>query len=261
FTYALRFEFDISNNKAEYEALVAGLQIAKQMGVKKLAAKGDSRLVANQINESYIAKEQSMIQYLEKVKTLISGFKKFSIEHVPRSKNKKADELKAQGKVKFLIVAIDYFTKWIEAKPAHRTMIKTSNEDTSFSLTYGTKSIISVKIGMPSLRCAEVDQILNDEALLLNLDMLKDERERAAIHKAKSKVKIEKYYNAKVHSMLLCQETSCTAAMRLAKQSKVKNLVQNGKDRMKWLKHLEKEHTRSGMGAVTYFHAPRMSKT
>nr|GEW72073.1 reverse transcriptase domain-containing protein [Tanacetum cinerariifolium] len=62
-------------------------------GCKKSAAKVDSRFVANQINGSYIAKEKSMIQYLEKVKTLISGFKKFSIKQVPRSKNKKADAL------------------------------------------------------------------------------------------------------------------------------------------------------------------------
>nr|GEY77968.1 reverse transcriptase domain-containing protein [Tanacetum cinerariifolium] len=65
FTYALRFEFVVSNNEAECESLVAGLRIAKQMGIKNLAKKVDSRLVANQINGSYIAKEQSMIQYLE----------------------------------------------------------------------------------------------------------------------------------------------------------------------------------------------------
>ncbi|GJX54673.1 reverse transcriptase domain-containing protein [Tanacetum coccineum] len=80
FTYALRFEFNASNNEAEYEALIAGLRIAEQMGIKNLEAKVDSRLVANQVNRSYVAKEQSMIQYLEKEKALISGFKKFSIE-------------------------------------------------------------------------------------------------------------------------------------------------------------------------------------
>ncbi|GKF03317.1 reverse transcriptase domain-containing protein, partial [Tanacetum coccineum] len=93
FTYALRFEINASNNEAEYEALVAGLHIAEQIGIKNLEAKVDSCLVANQINGSYVAKEQSMIQYLEKAKALISSFKKFSIEQVPRSENKKADAL------------------------------------------------------------------------------------------------------------------------------------------------------------------------
>ncbi|GKC81437.1 reverse transcriptase domain-containing protein [Tanacetum coccineum] len=93
---------------------------------------------------------------------------------------------------------------WVEEVPhvlwAHHTMIKTSNGDTLFSLTYNTKAVIPVEIEMPSLRCAEVDQVRNDEALMLNLDMLEEKRERAANRKAKSKAKWKKYYNAKVRS-------------------------------------------------------------
>ncbi|GKA16067.1 reverse transcriptase domain-containing protein [Tanacetum coccineum] len=413
FTYALRFRFDATNNKAEYEALIVSLRIAEQMGVKNLQANVDSRLVANQVNGTYIAIEPGMIQYLEKVRTLTSTFKEFSIKQVPRGENKKADalskmastsfahqskqvlveELKEKsidekevlvvleeegrtwmtpiheylteeiipeekrkarairrktgryavtngifmhagprsvvvkalrsgyywptihadarklirecnscqvhspvprnpqqnltpitslwpfykwridiagpfpegpGKVKFLIVAIDYFTKWIEVKPvaaitgaqikkfvwdnivcrfglpgeiisdngkrfrdnpfkdwceklcicqcfafmeeishvlwAHRTMIKSSNEETPFSLTCGTEAVIPVEIGMPTLRTAEVDMIKNDEALEINLDLLEERREQAAIQEAKSKAKMEKYNNAKVRN-------------------------------------------------------------
>nr|GFB86106.1 reverse transcriptase domain-containing protein [Tanacetum cinerariifolium] len=49
FTYALRFRFNATNNEAEYEALIAGLRIAGQMGVQNLQANVDSKLVANQI--------------------------------------------------------------------------------------------------------------------------------------------------------------------------------------------------------------------
>nr|GEW87749.1 reverse transcriptase domain-containing protein [Tanacetum cinerariifolium] len=56
FTYALRFRFNATNNEAEYEALIAGMRIAEQMGVKNLQENVDSRLVANQVNETYIAK-------------------------------------------------------------------------------------------------------------------------------------------------------------------------------------------------------------
>ncbi|GKA25349.1 reverse transcriptase domain-containing protein [Tanacetum coccineum] len=42
---------------------------------------------------------------------------------------------------------------------AHRTMIKSSNRDTPFSLTYGTEAVIPVEIGMPTLRTAEVDMV------------------------------------------------------------------------------------------------------
>ncbi|GKC53813.1 reverse transcriptase domain-containing protein [Tanacetum coccineum] len=47
FTYALRFRFEATNNEAEYEALIAGLRIAEEMGVKNLQENVDSRLVAN----------------------------------------------------------------------------------------------------------------------------------------------------------------------------------------------------------------------
>ncbi|GJV81964.1 reverse transcriptase domain-containing protein [Tanacetum coccineum] len=93
FTYAMRFRFEATNNEAEYEALIAGLRIAEQMGVKNLQAHVDSRLVANQVNSSYIAKEPGMVQYLNKVKTLAKSFKEFSIKQIPRSENKKADAL------------------------------------------------------------------------------------------------------------------------------------------------------------------------
>nr|GFB26715.1 reverse transcriptase domain-containing protein [Tanacetum cinerariifolium] len=93
FTYALRFQFAASNNEAEYEALIAGLRIATQMGVKNIQANVDSKLVANQVLGTYVAKEDNMIKYLEIAKGLVSGFKTFSICQVPRSKNKKADAL------------------------------------------------------------------------------------------------------------------------------------------------------------------------
>ncbi|GJY06745.1 reverse transcriptase domain-containing protein [Tanacetum coccineum] len=93
FTYALRFRFDATNNEAEYEALIAGLRIAEQMGVKNLQANVDSRLVANQVNGTYVAKEADMIRYLEKVKALTGSFKAFTIKQIPRSENKKADAL------------------------------------------------------------------------------------------------------------------------------------------------------------------------
>ncbi|GJS63019.1 reverse transcriptase domain-containing protein [Tanacetum coccineum] len=54
FTYALRFRFDATYNEAEYEALIAGLRIAEQMGVKNLQANVDSRLVANQVNGTQV---------------------------------------------------------------------------------------------------------------------------------------------------------------------------------------------------------------
>ncbi|GJS56300.1 reverse transcriptase domain-containing protein [Tanacetum coccineum] len=93
FTYALRFQFEATNNEAEYEALIAGLRIAEKIDVQSFQVIVDSKLVANQVNGTYIAKETDMIKYLEKVKTLASTFRAFLIKQVPRSKNKKTDAL------------------------------------------------------------------------------------------------------------------------------------------------------------------------
>nr|GEV16324.1 reverse transcriptase domain-containing protein [Tanacetum cinerariifolium] len=93
---------------------------------------------------------------------------------------------------------------WIEEAShvlwAHRTMIKTSNGDTPFSLTYGTETVIPAEIGMPTLRIAEVDMVQNDEALEINLDLLEERREHASIREAKRKVKMKRYYNSKVRN-------------------------------------------------------------
>ncbi|GJV23080.1 reverse transcriptase domain-containing protein [Tanacetum coccineum] len=85
--------FTASNNEAEYEALIAGLWIMAQMGVRNVHVSVDSKLVVNQVLRAYVAKEEYIIKYLEKVKSLVSGFANFSISQVPRSKNKKADAL------------------------------------------------------------------------------------------------------------------------------------------------------------------------
>nr|GEX08077.1 reverse transcriptase domain-containing protein [Tanacetum cinerariifolium] len=80
-------------------------------------------------------------------------------------------------------------------------MIKSSHDDTPFSLTYGTEAVIPTEIGMPTYRTAAVDVVSNDEELRLNLDLLEERRERAAICKAKAKSKVTKYYNARVCSV------------------------------------------------------------
>ncbi|GKD31267.1 hypothetical protein Tco_1242045 [Tanacetum coccineum] len=64
--------------------------------------------------------------------------------------------------------------------------------------TYEMEAVIPAEIGMPTLRTAEIDMVWNDKALEINLDLLEERREQAAIRKARSKAKMEKYYNSKV---------------------------------------------------------------
>ncbi|GJR54410.1 reverse transcriptase domain-containing protein [Tanacetum coccineum] len=320
FTYALRFQFTASNNEAEYEALIAGLRIAAQMGVQNVQVNVDSKLVANQVLGTYVAKEENMIKYLEKVKGLVLQEKAIQEKEVmtvveedgstwmtpimeyqkdetlpgdrkearPRSVVAKAMRLgyywstmhrdardmiracndcqvhrpiprnpqqpltpitapwpfykwginiaspfpEGPGEIisdndkqfsdnpfkdwcdklnitqRFASVKHPQSNRlveranrslregikahlgegnknWILELPhvlwAHRTMIKSGHVDTPFSLTYGTEAVIPAEIGMPTYRTATVDTVHNDEELLLNLDLLEEKRERAAI--------------------------------------------------------------------------------
>ena len=91
--YALRFGFKASNNEAEYEAVIAGLNLAHSMEAEQLEVCSDSQLVVKQIEGSYEAKGEKMALYLRRVQELIKKFVQVKIKHVPRSENSRADML------------------------------------------------------------------------------------------------------------------------------------------------------------------------
>nr|XP_043611701.1 uncharacterized protein LOC122583350 [Erigeron canadensis] len=101
FTYALRFDFKASNNATEYEALLAGLRIARQMKVEHIHACMDSQIVAFQVDGTYEAKEPAMKKYLEKVRQIRHKFKTFRIQNISQSRNKIADALSKLASTSF----------------------------------------------------------------------------------------------------------------------------------------------------------------
>ncbi|GKB75209.1 reverse transcriptase domain-containing protein [Tanacetum coccineum] len=109
-------------NYTPMEKLVLAL-IAEQMGVENLQANVDSRLVANQVNGTYVAKETDMIRYLEKVKTLTSSFKVFSIKQVPRSENKKADALSKIASTSFAHLSKQVLVEELKEKSINTTEV------------------------------------------------------------------------------------------------------------------------------------------
>ncbi len=90
---ALRLEFPASNNEEEYEALIAGLKLAKELKAGNLKVFSDSQLVVNQVLKDFEAKEPSMQKYLQKVRDLTSALGSFNIHHIPRTENLRADQL------------------------------------------------------------------------------------------------------------------------------------------------------------------------
>ena len=66
--YATRLQYQTTNNEAQYEALLKGLELAKSLGAESVVIQGDSQLIINQVNGMCKAKEDQMKKYLSKVK-------------------------------------------------------------------------------------------------------------------------------------------------------------------------------------------------
>ena len=90
---ALRFAFKASNNQAEYEALIAGMLLAKEMGAQNLLVKRDSQLITGQVSGEFQAKDPQMAAYLKYVQLLKGAFNALELIHVPREQNARADLL------------------------------------------------------------------------------------------------------------------------------------------------------------------------
>ena len=91
--YALRFGFQASNNEAEYEAVIAGLNLAHSLEIDQLEVYSDSQLVVRQIEDTYEAKSGRMILYLKKVQDLLKMFMLVQVKHIPRAENSRANFL------------------------------------------------------------------------------------------------------------------------------------------------------------------------
>jgi ribonuclease HI len=91
--YVICLHFPASNNVAEYEALVNGLRIAVELGVRRLDARGDSQLVIDQVMKNSHCHDRKMEAYYDKVRRLEHKFYGLELNHVARRYNETADEL------------------------------------------------------------------------------------------------------------------------------------------------------------------------
>jgi ribonuclease HI len=89
----LRLHFPASNNVAEYEALVNGLRIAIELGVRRLDARGDSQLVIDQVMKNSHCRDPKMEAYCVEVRRLEDKFYGLEVNHVARWYNETADKL------------------------------------------------------------------------------------------------------------------------------------------------------------------------
>lgn len=84
---------EATNNQAEYNALIVGLQEAQNFKAKSVHCYLDSELVVKQLKGQYKVKNKNMKPLFTIVQGLIKNFESVKFSHVPREKNKEADRL------------------------------------------------------------------------------------------------------------------------------------------------------------------------
>ncbi|XP_059635421.1 uncharacterized protein LOC132277598 [Cornus florida] len=90
---ALQLEFAATNNEAEYEALLAGIKLAKELKVRNLNIFSDSQLVVRQVRGEYETKDETMEAYRSAVMREAENFEKIEFIQIPRECNEDADRL------------------------------------------------------------------------------------------------------------------------------------------------------------------------
>jgi ribonuclease HI len=95
--YVLQIFWKVSNNEAEYEALLHGLRLAASLGIKRLLVYGDSAVVINQVNKSWDRNKENMDAYCLEVRKLGNKFYGLEFHHIVRDNNVAADVLSKLG--------------------------------------------------------------------------------------------------------------------------------------------------------------------
>ena len=100
-----------TNNIAEYQALIAGLDLALERGVTELEVRMDSQLVVSQVTGEWKIKSDNLRQLAVKARRLLNRFPKVEVRHVPREDNADADKLANQGMDESMLIGDD--EEWV----------------------------------------------------------------------------------------------------------------------------------------------------
>ena len=97
----IRLDFPTTNNDAEYEGLVAALDLARAAGAENMIMHCDSQVITSQINGNYECRNERMKKYLEEVKSRISGLEVKFVQ-IPREENECANRLAKAASAEFV---------------------------------------------------------------------------------------------------------------------------------------------------------------
>lgn len=96
--YVIHLHFPASNNTVEYEALLVGLRIAIELGIKRLDIRGDSQLVVDKVMKESSCHDEKMAAYYDAVRWLEDKFDGLELSHIARKYNEGADERARRGR-------------------------------------------------------------------------------------------------------------------------------------------------------------------
>ncbi|GJV48248.1 reverse transcriptase domain-containing protein [Tanacetum coccineum] len=220
YTYALRFEFETTNNKAEYEALLARIRIAQEIEIVNLAIFVDSQLLNKKVDA--LSKLASMtFEYLTK-EVLVKVLARRSIEKKEvlqvKTKEEKSwmtpiheyllsgllpEDSKESRKIKLKapqyklirgsLYKKSFYTPWLRciAPPKtndvlwiHRTLLRNNQKETPFSLTYGSEAIIPI---------VESNVAKDDRGRTKEVTKRKESKEVASIEEAYYQNELRRY--------------------------------------------------------------------
>jgi ribonuclease HI len=103
--YVLQVHYKVSNNGAEYEALIHGLRIPVSLGIKRLISCVDSKVIIDQVNKARDIRKDSINAYYAEVRKLEAHFEGPEFHHVCRDNNVAADVLSKLGSKRALVPA------------------------------------------------------------------------------------------------------------------------------------------------------------
>jgi ribonuclease HI len=92
FGFAIKLNFVTTNNEAEYEAVIAGLALSREMGATNVEIRSDSQVVVGQVQGQFETQEDRMARYLDQVRQFQSYFERVVTTKIPREENIRADE-------------------------------------------------------------------------------------------------------------------------------------------------------------------------
>lgn len=84
---------EATNNQAEYRAVLRALEEAHKLGAQEVVCYLDSELVVRQLKHEYKVKNRALAEYFIKIHNLAQKFRKINFVHIPRERNRRADEL------------------------------------------------------------------------------------------------------------------------------------------------------------------------